>query len=348
MLAERVSHYRCPRSGSTLQLVDPQFQGDQIVSGTLMSADGFAYPIEDGVPNFVDRTLLSQIEVNTQEEYDRVASGIYDVAVDWQFQAMCENEDTVRESMVDMLGLQEGMTVLEVGCGTGRDSFRLARRLGPRGHLHMQDLSPAMVHSCVRKMAEPDVALGSTCTLDYSVSNATSLPFPDRTFDAVFHFGGFNQFGDLKKGAGELARVTKTGGSVLFGDEAVAPWLKGTEFEAIVTTNNALFRAEVPLATLPESACDVIVRWIIGNCFYVIAFRKGEGLPPLNLDLPHQGWRGGTMRSRYFGVLEGVTVEAKALAKQAALQSGMSVHAWVDRLVKAEAAAVLRGPKDTE
>jgi SAM-dependent methyltransferase len=209
----------------------------------------------------------------------------------------------------------------------------------------MQDLSPGMVSVCVRIMSDLASTGTFSCSLDYSVSNATALPFPDDYFDAVFHFGGFNQFGDLKKGAAELTRVAKPGGRIVIGDEAVAPWLKGTEFEAIVTTNNALFNAEVPLAALPENAREVVVRWIIGNCFYVIGFRKGDGLPPLNLDLPHKGWRGGTMRSRYFGVLEGVTVEAKALAKQAAQKAGVSVHEWLDQLVKSEASSVL-GKKD--
>ena len=69
-----------------------------------------------------------------------------------------------------------------------------------------------------------------------------------------------------------------------------------------------------------------------------MAFAKGEGPPPLNLDLPHQGWRGGTMRSRYYGVLEGVTPEAKALARDAAAADGLSVHEWLDRLVRNAAA----------
>jgi len=274
-----------------------------------------------------------------------VADEIYDVAVDWQFAAMYEDEDAVRESLVDMLDLAPGAIVLEVGCGTGRDSFRLARRLSRDGWLHMQDLSPGMVRACARRMSDPAVAGGFACRFDYSISNAMALPFPDKVFDAVFHFGGFNQFGDLRKGAAELARVARPGARVVIGDEAVAPWLRGTEFEAIVTTNNPLFKIEAPLAVLPEGARDVTVRWIIGNCFYVIGFRKGEGPPPLNLDLPHKGWRGGTMRSRYFGLLEGVTIEAKALAKQAASKSGMSVHEWLDRLVKAEAAAVLGKPE---
>ncbi|HXA16314.1 MAG TPA: methyltransferase domain-containing protein [Thermoanaerobaculia bacterium] len=328
-----------------LRLIDPVLRGDEIVSGRMVSAEGDAYSIENGIPNFVDPALLTALEAQTKDEYDRVAAEIYDIAVNWQFAAMNEDENAVRESMVDMLDLHGGERVLEAGCGTGRDSFRLARRLASKGRLHMQDLSPLMVAACVRTMSDQAATLNLSCSLDYSVSNATALPFPDDFFDTVFHFGGFNQFGDLRKGAAELTRVAKPGGRILIGDEAVAPWLKGTEFEAVVTTNNALFKAEIPLAALPESAMDVVVRWIIGNCFYVISFRKGDGLPPLNLDLAHQGWRGGTMRSRYFGVLEGVTVEAKALAKQAAAKAGVSVHEWLDRLVKAEAAVVLDDPK---
>jgi ubiquinone/menaquinone biosynthesis C-methylase UbiE len=315
-------------------LIDAVVEEGRVVSGKLVSADHREYPIEDGIANFLDPALLSPSEARTKSEYDFVANEIYDVAVDWQFAAMYEDEDAVRESMVDMLDLSPGAAVLEVGCGTGRDSFRLARRLDATGRLHMQDLSPGMVHACVNRMSDPSRGGSFVCAVDYSVSNATALPFPDDAFDAVFHFGGFNQFGDLKAAAAELTRVTKRGGRLVVGDEAVAPWLRGTEFEAIVTTNNALFKAEVPLAALPESARDVTVRWMVGNCFYVIAFNKGDGPPRLNLDLPHQGWRGGTMRTRYFGTLEGVTPEAKALAKVAAARAGTSVHEWLDRLIK--------------
>jgi SAM-dependent methyltransferase len=334
---DRIAEYRAPGSGSPLRLVGGVERDGEVVSGQLLSPEGAAYPIEDGVPNFVDGAALSGVEASTKAEYDRVADGIYDVAVDWQFAAFYEDEEAVRESMVDMLGLKPDHRVLEVGCGTGRDAFRLARRLGARGLLHMQDLSPGMVRACVRNMIARRTADRLACALEYSVSNATSLPFGEGAFDAVFHFGGFNQFGDLRKGAAELARVAKLGGRVLIGDEAVAPWLKGTEFEGIVTTNNPLFKADAPLHVLPIGARDVTVRWIIANCFYVIAFTKGDGPPPLDLDLPHKGWRGGTMRTRYYGVLEGVTPEAKSMAKEAAIRAGVSVHEWLDRLIKREA-----------
>lgn len=339
MQVEGVSNFRCPSTRSGLRLEDPVVEGGDVVSGRLVSEQGNSFQIVHGIPNFVDPALLNAIETATMAEYDRVADGIYDTALDWQFASMFEDEDAVRESMLDMLRLNPAARVLEIGCGTGRDSYRIARRLGPQGHLHMQDLSPKMVEACRGKIADHAKTLDLQCTFEYSASNATSLPFADDSFDFVFHFGGFNQFGDLRAGAAEFNRVVKTGGRVVFGDEAIAPWLKGTEFEAIVTTNNALFKADVPLHVLPEGARDVVVRWVMANCFYVIAFTKGEGPPPLNLDLPHKGWRGGTMRSRYHGVLEGVTPEAKAMAREAAATEGVSIHDWLDRLVRRQAAA---------
>lgn len=337
MKQDDIHHYRCPADKTELSLVDGELAAGEIVAGVLISPAGRRYPIEHGLPNLIYPHELSLIEAKTKAEYDRVADEIYDRAVDWQFKAFYEDEDKVRETMVDLLQVQPGMRVLEVGCGTGRDSFRLARRLG-RGELHMQDLSPAMVRVCRHKMAGFQKDLGFACTLEYSASNASWLPYPDGYFDALFHFGGFNHFSDLKNAAAELTRVVRKGGRVLFGDEAVAPWLKGTEFDGIVSINNSLFKENVPLAVLPVSARDVTVRWLIANCFYVIAYTRGEdGPPPLDLDLPHTGVRGGSMRSRYFGVMEGVTPDTKELVRKAAAKAGTSIHEWLEHQLRVAA-----------
>jgi ubiquinone/menaquinone biosynthesis C-methylase UbiE len=327
-----VEFYRSPETLSPLRQ-----DGEELVS-----AEGNRFAIVDGVPNLLWPPDLSAIEAKTKSAYDRVAEQIYDTALDWQFAALHEEEETVRELMVDMLGPKPDWHILEVGCGTGRDSYRLARRLGAHGMLFMQDLSPNMVHTCVKRMAQYDRKLNFKCGLHYSISNAVYLPFASSLFDAVFHFGGFNEFSDHERATEEFARVVKPGGVVLFGDESVGPWLRGTEFGSIVTINNPLFSHELPLKSLPVCAREVNVRWIMGNCFYLITFRKGDGPPPLDLDLPHKGWRGGTMRSRYFGVLEGVTPEAKDLVKQAAASAGLSIHEWLDRVVRRQAAEDLK------
>jgi ubiquinone/menaquinone biosynthesis C-methylase UbiE len=341
--ASSVAHYRCPADGTALRIADAATStGESIETGSLASAAGRRYPVVRGVPHLVYPDRLSPLEEQTQTEYDRVADGIYDTAVDWQFAAFLENEDAIREGMVDELGTQPADRLLEVGCGTGRDSYRLAQRLGDGGALFMQDLSANMVLACQRSMSARDEKMAFRCALEYSVSNASHLPFADGFFDRVFHFGGLNQFADVPQAMLELTRVTRNGGRVVVGDEGVAPWLRGSEFDAIVTTNNPLFKASVPLTAVPHCAREVSVRWIIANCFYLISFTKGDGPPPLDLDLPHHGWRGGSMRTRYYGQLEGVTPQAKALAREAAAAEGISVHDWLDRLVKDAAARGLK------
>ena len=341
--ASSVSSYRCPVDSSALRVEDPVAASSALIEqGTLVSGGGRRYPVINGVPHIVYPERLAPIEEQTRTEYDRVADAIYDTAVDWQFAAFLEDEHVVREGMVDALDVHAGDRVLEVGCGTGRDSHRLARRLGDSGVLFLQDLSANMVFACRQHMSAQATHETFRCSFEYSVCNVTHLPFADGFFDRVFHFGGLNQFADIPTAMRELTRVTRTSGRILVGDEGVAPWLKGTEFEAIVTTNNPLFRAEIPLGVLPTCARDVTVKWIVASCFYIIAFTKGDGPPPLDLDLPHQGWRGGSMRTRYFGQLEGVTPEAKALARQAAAAEGVSLHEWLSRLVKEAAERTLR------
>lgn len=330
-----IGSYRCPVVHSSLSLGDnAEIDGENVIQGKLGAEGGRKYSVAQGIPDFIYPDELCDSEAGAKASYDSVAEKIYDAAVDWQFKAICESEDEVREGMLDSLRIGSGSRVLEVGCGTGRDSFRIARRLDESGTLYMQDLSPNMVFTCRERMAGYHEEMKFSCDLHYFVSNASYLPFPDGYFDAVFHFGGFNEFGEQKKAASEFARVTRDGGRVLFGDESVAPWLRGTEFDGIVTTNNAMFKHELPLDTLPEGAREVECKWVMGNCFYVISFTKGNGPPPLDLDLPHAGWRGGTMRTRYFGNLEGVTPEAKEAAIKAAKASGKSVHQWLDDLIR--------------
>ncbi|MEQ8791562.1 MAG: class I SAM-dependent methyltransferase [Pirellulaceae bacterium] len=347
MITHQFAQYRCPATRAAMQWSSRESDSSDMPSGRLTTPTGRGFSVKAGVPDFVYPDRLSEVESQTQREYDQVAERIYDAALDWQFQALYEDEEAVRELMIDMCQLKPNARVLEIGCGTGRDSFRLARRLGEHGALYMQDLSPNMVYTCRDRMRQYDQQMNFSCDLQYFVSNGAYLPFDDGFFDVVFHFGGFNQFGDLPRAAEEFARVTKLGGRVLYGDESVGPWLRGTEFEGIVGTNNPLFRSPLPLETIPVCARDVTVRWIMGNCFYVIAFTKGDGPPPLNLDLMHAGRRGGSMRTRYFGQLEGVSLETKELAQQAAQAAGMSMHQWLDTLVRVEAERVLEGPVAT-
>ena len=102
-------------------------------------------------------------------------------------------------------------------------------------------------------------------------------------------------------------------------------------------TSHPPYANTAPLECLPVGARDVAVRWLMGNAFYVIDFRVGDGPPRADFDLPIPGARGGTHRTRYHGTLEGVGLETKELARRAAEASGLSMHEWLDRAVRAAA-----------
>lgn len=328
-----VDIFKCPLTKKSLSLKGEIKKNGDIKEGYLYSDGKNKYRIFKGIPIFIIDDKLTEMEIETQKEYDIVSDSFYDNAVDWLFASFYENEDDVREKMIDLLELESDHRVLEIGCGTGRDSFRIARRLGAKGKFYFQDLSVSMVVK-TKKILE---AKKFNCELHSFASSARYLPFPSGYFDSVFHFGGFNNFPQPRETLKEIAQVTKKGGKVVFGDESLPPWLRDTEFGSIICTNNPLFKHELPLRYLPVNSHNVKLRWVIGGCFYLIDFVVGEGLPKINLDLPHKGKRGGTLRTRYYGQLEGVMPETKKLAYKAAEKCGLSLFEWLNKSIKKSA-----------
>jgi len=327
--------YRCPYTKEPLHLEPLESDEAEVLSGSLVSLSGRRYPIQQGIPHLIHADEEAMNEQERQElEYYESSSPAYDKVMDWLFESFYEDEEAVREDMLSALALQPTFRVLEIGCGTCRDSVRIARRLEGGGELFLQDLSPNMLSAGRERMRG---AGPFACGIEYFVGNAAHLPFPDGFFDAVFHFGGLNLFSDKRQALGEMTRVVRIGGRVVVGDESLAPWLRETEYGRILLNSNSLYRHEVPLDCLPGNAREVNVRWLLGNAFYLIDYTVGEGLPRVDLDLPILGARGGTHRTRYYGRLEGVTVEAKEVAGRAARRLGMSMHEWLDQVVRAAA-----------
>lgn len=338
MRAELVSYYRAPGSGQALTLQDAVAAGDEVVSGSLIAPDGARFPIEAGMPNFIWPQSLGGREREAVSFYDGRAD-VYDHYLPLTFRTFGEKEEQVREAMADRLALKPGMTVLEIGAGTGRDSEVIARRLAGTGRLFCQDIARSMLERNRTRLA----AAGQQA--EFSLANASSLPFPDRCFDAVFQFGGVGEFGDIAGFFREVVRVTRVGGRVVVGDESMPPWLRKTTFAKTLTLTNAQFDAPLPLEHMPIEARQVNLRWIIGGTFYLLDFTVGEGEPSADFDFPIPGVRGGTYRTRYLGQLEGVKPETKALAMQAREKLGVSLHDWLDAIVRHEAERVLKDGK---
>src|SRR6185312_5745895 len=119
------------------------------------------------------------------------------------------------KSLIDTarLQLKPGQTLLDVGCGTGKDLEKLFARYGEEVKLYGIDNSKDMLLQVPRAVAEsPNVRLKD--------GRADKLPYTDNSFDYVtcslvlHHLPQSEQ----QKALQEMCRVLKSGGTVLIQD----------------------------------------------------------------------------------------------------------------------------------
>lgn len=295
---------------------------------SLVTASGVSYPIIDGIPDFVGAQDSAPAFADHQEFY-RSRADEYDRGNDVTFRMLLCEEAAERNAMIDELRLSANARVLEIGCGTCRDTVHLLAR---GASVCAGDLSREML-VVGRQRLSANKADQSRARLFQG--DAMRLPFADDTFDAAFHFGGLNLFPDIRRALKEMTRVVRPGGRIAAGDEGVAPWLSGTQFAAILKNSNPLFGHSPPLDCLPASARDASCRWVLNGAFYLIAFTVGAGEPELDLDIRFPGKRGGSHRTRFFGKLEGVSPELREQVLARAAQEGTPVTDWLETTLQA-------------
>ncbi|MFW9991530.1 MAG: class I SAM-dependent methyltransferase [Candidatus Odinarchaeota archaeon] len=126
------------------------------------------------------------------------------------------------ERLFELLQLKKGenIHVLEVGCGTGITSCRLAKEFGFK--VTGIDLSQDMVEGARKRAKNLEVD-----NVDFIVASVYDLPFDDSTFDLIIGESATAVIPDKQKAVKEYARVLKEGGMIgnldLFLDDKAPP-----------------------------------------------------------------------------------------------------------------------------
>jgi len=109
----------------------------------------------------------------TQQFYDRI-SHVYDLIAD-------DGEHQARERGLEVLEVQPGEAVLEIGYGTGHSLVELAQSTGPSGKVAGIDISPGMRDVAQKRAIEAGVA----DQIELLVGAVPPLPLEDEMFDVV-------------------------------------------------------------------------------------------------------------------------------------------------------------------
>ncbi len=288
-------------------------------------------------PKYIDQgtdiPIFKHQEINVNEFSIKNAAEIHDNALKWLFDTHKVNEKALREDMINKLNLKKGDTILMTATGAGNDIKYIMDKIDTDGTLYAQDYAKEMLFAA-HDRAKKELDTKKFKKIQFSVNDATELPFNNNSFDATFHFGGINLYHNVKKGIDEMHRVTKPGGKIVFGDEGLAHWLKHTSLGKALITNNKLYDLKPPLELLPSSANNVKLTWVINNCFYLIEYMKDEKDWDVNIDIKHVGRRGGSIRTRHYGNLEGIDPDLKEEFYKKILQNGQSRVDAIENLIK--------------
>jgi ubiquinone/menaquinone biosynthesis C-methylase UbiE len=120
-----------------------------------------------------------------------------------------ESFQSYKRQTFELLGLEAGQRVLEVGCGTGDDARAMAGRVAPGGSVVAVDSSQAMLE-VARRRAE-----GAGLAVEFRPGDAQQLEFADDTFDACRCDRIFVHLDDPLRALTEMRRVARPGGRVL-------------------------------------------------------------------------------------------------------------------------------------
>jgi ubiquinone/menaquinone biosynthesis C-methylase UbiE len=138
---------------------------------------------------------------------NRAKAEFFDSQVEqpWASASFGQDETAKIGRMLRYALLQEGMRVIEPGCGTGRLTEVLADRVGPEGHVLALDISAGMIKAAhLRLGSRPNVSLQRASVESYS--------FDLESFDAVICHNTFPHFDDKPAVVSHLASALKKGG----------------------------------------------------------------------------------------------------------------------------------------
>lgn len=250
---------RCPYSGLPLVVTEEQISS---VKHTYSRIGGFL--------NLVLEEKLDPLDTFFQKQYGKKTASRYDQVLKTQSVLFGCWEPAQRRNLVRLLNPPPGGLVLEVAVGTGANLPLIAKAIGPEGLIIGLDLSVEMLKAAQRRTEK------AVLPVHLIRADGCHLPFADDSFDAVFHFGGINMFGDLARGIEEMIRVAKPKAPLVISDEGMSERRRKTWTGRQLAKINSLYLCRPPFPKIPWAKISQFeLHWAWRELFYVFRFCKG-------------------------------------------------------------------------
>jgi len=120
---------------------------------------------------------------------------------------------------VGIFGISAGMTVMDLGCGTGTFTVEIARMVGKEGVVHAVDLQRSLLAKAQLRLQQAAV----DAPLYFHHSGAYQLPLESSSVDLAILIATLPQIPDRAQALAELRRVLKPGGRLAVSEEMPDP-----------------------------------------------------------------------------------------------------------------------------
>ncbi|MDH3678562.1 MAG: methyltransferase domain-containing protein [Acidimicrobiia bacterium] len=131
-----------------------------------------------------------------------------------RYEQLFQLDDRRADLVLEPVGVQEGETIVDFGCGPGYVASQLARLVGPDGHVHAIDVNRAFV-ARTRQIADSS-GRGDRITVHHSVDE--TVPLADGAADRAYAKNVLEYVPDLDAVLAELHRAIRPGGRMVASD----------------------------------------------------------------------------------------------------------------------------------
>jgi ubiquinone/menaquinone biosynthesis C-methylase UbiE len=128
---------------------------------------------------------------------------------DWLERPERESEENV-EGALDAIGLKPGMTVAEVGAGTGYVSLRMAKRVRTSGKVYANDLQPEMLILLRNNAAKAGIS-----NVETVLGGETDPKLPAGQMDLIILVDVYHEFSQPQKMLQGIRRALKPDGRLV-------------------------------------------------------------------------------------------------------------------------------------